>query len=48
MRGIEGERAASGSYGAAESDPLMGGLTEQANGSAACDYQTEWGKEGLG
>jgi hypothetical protein len=42
MPGIEGERAASGSFSEAESDPSMGGLTERANGSEACDNQTEW------
>jgi hypothetical protein len=41
MPGIGGERAASGSFSSAESDPTMGGLTEQANGSEACDNQTE-------
>jgi hypothetical protein len=37
MPGIEGERAAGGSFGIAESEPSMGGLTVQANGIAACD-----------
>lgn len=42
MRGIAGERAADGSFGKAESEPAMGGLTEQGNGSELCDNQTEW------
>jgi hypothetical protein len=30
------------SFGEVKSDPPMGGLTEQANDSEACDNQTEW------
>jgi hypothetical protein len=41
MLGIEGECAAYGSFGEAENDLSMGGLTEQTNGSAVCDNQTE-------
>jgi hypothetical protein len=30
------------SFGEAESEPSMGGLTEQMSGSETCDNQTEW------
>ena len=42
MLGIEGERAASGSFGEAESDPSMGGFTERVNDSETRDNETEW------
>lgn len=34
------------SFGEAESEPSMGGLTEQVNGSEICDNQTEWEQVG--
>jgi hypothetical protein len=42
-KGIEGKRAAGGSFNNVESAPSMGGLTEQASGSEDCDNQTERG-----
>jgi len=42
LHGHERKRAASDSFGEAESKSFMGGFTEQVNDSVTCDNETEW------